>query len=94
MGYRCEVDEVRSNRGTVTCATRVNAIWGLSAHSSAYLFPTQLRGFEAVGQFQGCSEFVPVSCPLFGGLHNPHLHIWRDMTCNHSGNDHPEVFPV
>ena len=61
MGYRCEFDEVGSNRGTMTHAARVNAVWELSTHCSTYLLPTQLKGFEAVGQFQVCSEFVPVS---------------------------------
>ena len=65
MGYRHEVDEVRLNRGTMACAARVNAVWELSAHSSTYFLLTWLKRFEAVGQFQGCSEFIPVSWPLF-----------------------------
>jgi len=61
MRYRCKVDEIRSNRGTMARASRVDAVWELGVHSSTYFFLTWLKGFAAGVWFQGHSEFVPVS---------------------------------
>jgi len=61
MGYRCKVDEIRSNRGTMACAARVDAVWELGVHSSTYFLLTWLERFAAGVKFQGCSEFLPVS---------------------------------
>src|SRR5882672_9450697 len=63
MGNRCQVDEIRAYRGTVTCAARVDAIGGLCVCGRECLLASWLGDLAFVSVSYGHHLFIPDSRP-------------------------------